>query len=138
NPAPAGGSARWKRVGIGCLAVLGVGGILAFVAGALVMRERFPGIFQAAQTGQEIMRRATTSPAAQALTDSLCSQAMVMPMDEIAKLRGVAEEKGRVEKPLPYRWLVTCHVRVASSAPGCDRVASVFHQAIHENGRFVV
>ncbi|HEY1416816.1 MAG TPA: hypothetical protein VGF41_02890, partial [Myxococcaceae bacterium] len=138
NPAAAGQSARWKRVGVGCLAVLGVCGILGLVVGALVMRSRFPGIFQAAAKGQELMKGATTSPAAQALTDSLCSQAMVLPIDEMAKLAGGLGGKDRDVSKLGYRWLVNCHVRVASSAPGCDAVASAFHQAIHEKGGFVV
>jgi hypothetical protein len=135
NPVAAGQSARWKRVGIGCLAVLGVGGILGLVAGVLLVRARFPAVFKVATEGQEVMQRATMSPAAKALTDSLCSQAMVLPMDDIAKLQGIL---GKSSKPPAYRWLVTCHVRVASSAPGCDRVARTFHQAIHESGGFVV
>ena len=135
NPVAAGQSARWKRVGIGCLAVLGVGGILGVVAGALLMRARYPAVFQAVVERQEAVKRATTSPAAQALTDSLCSQAMVLPMDDVAKFRGIPGKSAR--RP-SYRWLVTCHVRTASSAPRCDRVARTFHEAIHESGGFVV
>jgi hypothetical protein len=138
NRVAAGQSARWKRVGIGCLAVLGVGGILGLVAGVLFARARYPAFFRVATQGQEVMQRATTSPAAKALTDSLCSQAMVLPMDDIAKLAGGLGKKGPDSSALGYRWLVSCHVRVASSAPGCDDVASVFHQAIHENGGFRV
>lgn len=138
NPVAAGQSARWKRVGIGCLAVLGVCGILGMVVGALVLKSRFPGIFQAAARGQDVMKRATTSPAAQALTDSLCSQAMVLPVDEMAKLASGFGGKDPDLSKLGFRWLVNCHVRVASSAPGCDDVARAFHRAIHERGGFRV
>src|SRR5690242_20475687 len=135
NPAAAGTSARWKRVGIGCLAVLGIGGILGLVAAGVFVKLRYPWVFEAGKAGQEAMKRATTSPAVQALNDSLCSESMVLSMDDVAKFQGIL---GKSSKAPSFRWLVTCHVRVASSAPGCDRVASAFHQVIHENGRFVV
>jgi hypothetical protein len=135
NPAAAGQSARWKRVGIGCLAVLGVGGILGLVAAGVFVKIRYPWVFEAGRAGQEAMKRATTSPAVQALNDSLCSESMVLSMDDVAKFQGILGKSSR--KP-SYRWLVTCHVRVASSAPGCDRVARTFHQAIHESGGFMV
>jgi hypothetical protein len=135
NPAAAGTSARWKRVGIGCLAVLGIGGILGLVAAGVFVKLRYPWIFEAGKAGQEAMKRATTSPAVQALNDSLCSESMVLSMDDVVRFQGIL---GKSSKAPSFRWLVTCHVRVASSAPACDRVASAFHQAIHENGRFVV
>jgi hypothetical protein len=63
---------------------------------------------------------------------------MVLPMDDLSKLVGSLEKKDRPLPSVGYRWLVDCHVRVASSAPACDDVANAFHQATHENGRFVV
>ena len=135
TPAAAGTSARWKRVGIGCIAVLGVGGLLAFGAAAVFLKVRYPWVFEAGRVGQDAMTRARTGPAVQALNDSLCSESMVLATEDIAKLQGIL---GKSSKVPSYRWLVTCHVRVASNAPGCDRVASTFHEAIHESGGFVV
>ena len=136
-PAPAARSARWKRVGIGCLAVLGVTAIIGTVVGALLLKRRYPQIFEMGQASQEMMKRASSSPAVQELNRSLCSEALVLATDDVNRLQGILG-KGSDQIPTQFRFIVSCHVRDASAAPGCDEVARVYRRATTEAGRFVV
>lgn len=136
-PAPAGRSARWKRVGIGCLAVLGVTAIVGTVVGVLLLKKRYPQIFELGQASEEMMKRAASSPAVQELSRSLCSDALVLATDDVNRLQGILG-KSSDQVPTQFRFIVSCHVRDASGAPGCDEVAKVYRRSTTERGAFVV
>jgi hypothetical protein len=52
SPAAAGPGARWKRAGIGCLALLGVGGLVGLVAAGVYVNRRYPWIFELELAGR--------------------------------------------------------------------------------------
>jgi hypothetical protein len=101
-------------------------------------------VFELGQASQEMMKRAAwSSPAAAELNRRLCSESLVMEMADVSRLQAIMEQKGteqkRTERAAPdFRWMVSCHVRDASRAPACDRVASTFRQVVPDPGKFVV
>ncbi|HET6984951.1 MAG TPA: hypothetical protein VFI53_22605, partial [Myxococcaceae bacterium] len=120
NPVAAGRSARWKRVGIGCLAVLGVGGILAFVAGALFVKTRYPWIFDVAKAGQDAVKRGKSNPAIKELNADLCSEALLFSAEEVGRFERFLGKQGSGEakapdahSPPPFQWILSCRVRDA-------------------------
>jgi hypothetical protein len=141
-PASARQGGAWKKVGIGCLAVLGIGAIVGAVVVFLVVRKHYPWVFELGQASQEMVKRAVSSPAATELNRTLCTESWVMEMADFSRLQTLMERKGTEQKRttrLPdFRWMVSCHVRDASRAPGCDRVASTFRRLVPDPGKFMV
>lgn len=145
NPAAARTSTRWKRVGIGCLAVLGLGGMLGLVAVGVFVKMRYPWIFDVAKAGQEAVKRGKSNPAIQELNAELCSEALLFSAEEVGRFERFLRKQGSGEAkppdahaPPPFQWILSCRVRDAARAPGCDRVAQTFHHASTDRGRFVV
>jgi hypothetical protein len=141
NPAAAGPSARWKRVGVGCLAVLGVGGILGLVAAGVFVKTRYPWFFELGQAGQEAIKRGKSNPAVQELNRTLCGEALLFSAEEVSRFQRILKEKSSQDAhaaPPPFRWVLSCRPRDAAHPPGCDRVAQAFHHASTEREPFVV
>jgi hypothetical protein len=138
TPAAAGGNAGWKRIGIAFLAVLGIGAITLGVVGVLVVKKRYPWVFELGRASQEMMKRSARSPATAELNRTLCSEAMVMQAEDVTRLQDLMKQKQAPRIPPDFRWMVSCHVRDASKAPGCDRVARTFRTVVPDSGKFVV
>jgi len=138
SPAAARRSARWKRFGMGCLAVLAIGGMVGLVVLGLFVKRRYPWIFELGRAGQEAIARGKDSPAVQELSRTLCAETLLFSGEEVSRFQRIMEQKPAEGQASPFRWVLLCHVRAERGAPGCDRVAQVFHQASTERGPFVV
>jgi len=138
SPAAAGRSAGWKRVGMGCLAVLAIGGMVGLVALGFIVKKRYPWILELGRASQEAIARGKDSPAVQELNRTLCAQTLLFSGDEVSRLQSIMEQKPSEGQTSPFRWILLCHVRGITGAPGCDRVAQVFHQTSTAGGPFVV
>ena len=140
SPAAAGRTAGWKRVGMGCLLVLGIGGMVGIVALGLLVKKRYAWIIELGRAGQAAVSRGKSSPAVQELNRTLCAEALLFSGEEATRFQRMMEQKPSEERASPFRWVLVCHVRGATGAPGCDRVAQVFHraQAAADRGPFVV
>ena len=57
TPDAAARNARWKRVGIGCLAVLGIRGLLGIVVAGVWVKKRYPWVLELGLAGQEAVKR---------------------------------------------------------------------------------
>jgi len=136
SAAAPGRSTVWKRVGIGCLAVLGIGAIAAFVIVAIVVKQRYPWILEAGRAGQEMIRRSQGSPVTAELNRTLCLEAMVLSTEDLTRIQDLIGQKDT--RVGAVRWMVSCRVRDAAHAPACDRVASAFRDLQPDPGKFVV
>lgn len=123
---------------MGCLVVLGIGGMVGLVALGLFVKKRYPWIFELGRAGQEAMARGKDSPAVQELNRTLCAETMLFSGEDVSRFQRILEHRTSEKQASPFRWLLMCHVRSATGAPGCDRVAQLFHEASTERGPFVV
>ena len=138
TPVAAGQKTVWKRIGIIFLAVVGIGAIGLMLVGFLVVRKRYPWILELGRASQEMVKRSATSPATAELNRTLCSETMVMQTADLTKLQDAMKQKATTRMPPELRWMVSCHVRDASKAPGCDQVARTFRSVVPDSGKFVV
>jgi hypothetical protein len=139
SPAAAGRGARWKRVGIGCLAMLGIGATLGLLAAGVFVVRRHPRILEELGETAKATKRAESSPASEELNRSLCTEALVFAMEDVDRFSHLLGKSVAEGKPAgDLRWLVSCRVRDAGHAPGCDRVAHVFRQTTTERGKYLV
>jgi len=136
SPATAGRSARRKRVGMGCLGLLGTGALFALVAAGVFVATRHPKILEQLGETSKAMKRAESSPAAEELNRSMCTEALVFTMEDVARFSELLGKNIAAARDL--RWLVSCRVRDATHAPGCDRVAHAFRAATTDRGKYLV
>jgi hypothetical protein len=123
---------------MGCLAVLAIGGMSGLVALGLFVKKRYPWVLELGRASQAAVARGKDSPAVQELNRTLCAETLLFSGEEVSRFQQIREQKPSEGQASPFRWVLLCHVRVATGAPGCDRVAQVFHQASTERGPFLV
>jgi hypothetical protein len=123
---------------MGCLAVLAIGGMSGLVALGLFVKKRYPWVLELGRASHAAVARGKDSPAVQELNRTLCAETLLFSGEEVSRFQQIREQKPSEGQASPFRWVLLCHVRVATGAPGCDRVAQVFHQASTERGPFLV
>ena len=134
-PVTANRATLWKKVAVGCLALVTLGGLTC--AGAVMFFVTTnPTLKNSLSASQDFIRGSMESSIARKLSRTLCSKAVVTDARDVLRLR---QQMSLGAEPGPeYRWLVRCHVVGWTKPPTCERVAAAFRKLQPEPGVLVV